>query len=117
MPFGLTNAPAIFSTMMNRIFGDMYDLTVIVYLDDIVVFSKDRASHLEHVTQVLQRLKDNQIHLKLSKCVFFEPEVEFCGHIISGQGVKVAMNKVQAISNKYLMSKNFWELRYGFKTL
>lgn len=97
MPFGLTNAPAAFSGMMNRIFGDLYDISVIVYLDDIVVFSQNTEDHIRQVTEVLDRFRKHHLHVKLSKCAFFEQEVEFCGHIIDGEGVKVSANKTEAL--------------------
>ena len=100
MPFGLTNAPAIFSQMMNRIFSDLFDISIIVYLDDIVIFSDTEEEHVRHVQQVLNRLKENEIHLKLSKCEFFKQQVDFCGHTISGKGIKVASDKVAAIQSR-----------------
>ena len=122
MPFGLTNAPAAFSGMMNRIFGDLYDICVIVYLDDIVVFSNNLTDHSKHVKEVLTRFREHQLRVKLSKCRFFEKEVEFCGHIIDGEGVKVSMNKTEALKKASLILnlkeplKNSWVSRFGFKT-
>src|SRR5437763_12703839 len=79
MPFGLTNAPATFQTLMNNIFRDLLDVCVIVYLDDIFVYSKSKEEHEQHLRQVLQRLKDNQLYAKLSKCTFFANSIEYLG--------------------------------------
>ena len=87
MPFGLTNAPATFQTLMNDIFRDLLDVCVIVYLDDILVYSKNKEEHEQHLRQVLQRLKDNQLYAKLSKCTFFANSIEYLGHIADGEGL------------------------------
>jgi hypothetical protein len=97
MPFGLTNAPAAFSAMMNRIFGDLYDISAIVYLDDIVIFSKTLQEHQFHVEEVLKRMRHEQLHVKLSKCTFSASSVDFCGHTISGEGISVSENKIIAL--------------------
>jgi hypothetical protein len=72
MPFGLTNAPATFQTLMNEIFRDLLDVCVIVYLDDILVYSKDPKDHEQHLRQVLDRLKEHQLVVKKSKCTFLQ---------------------------------------------
>ena len=97
MNFGLTNAPATFQHMMNDIFQDLRGMYVIVYLDDILIFSKDRQSHVEHVREVLRRLQENDLFCKPEKCEFFQSSVEYLGMII-GQGT-VAMDpaKVEAV--------------------
>lgn len=97
MPFGLTNAPAAFSAMMNRIFGDWLDIFVISYLDDLVIFSKSEEEHINHVTLVLNRLRENKLYCKLSKCEFFKDQVTFCGHNISGTGVSITEDQIKAI--------------------
>ena len=97
LPFGLTNAPAVFQRMVNRIFGDLYGISVIAYLDDIVVFSETREEHAKDVAMVLQRMRQQQLHIKLSNCDFFQSEVSFCGHDISGTGVKISESKIKAI--------------------
>ena len=84
MPFGLTNAPATFQTLMNDIFRDLLDVCVIVYLDDILVYSKNKDEHEQHLRQVLQRLKDNQLYAKLSKCTFFANSIEYLGQDLIG---------------------------------
>src|SRR4029453_17911825 len=71
MPFGLTNAPATFQSLMNDIFRDMFDVCVVVYLDDILIYSKNSKDHEEHLRQVLQQLRDHKLYARPSKCVFF----------------------------------------------
>ena len=97
MPFGLTNAPAIFQSMMFDIFRDILDIFVVVYLDDILVFSPDLDSHIRHVSIVLQRLMENKLYAKLSKCVFDSHSVEFLGYIVSADGISMAVDKVDAV--------------------
>ena len=88
MPFGLTNASATFQTLMNDIFGDLLDICVIVYLDDILVYSKNEDEYEQHLRQVLQRLKDNQLYARLSKCTFFTNSIEYLGHIVDGDDLR-----------------------------
>ena len=82
--------------MMNRIFGDLFGICVIVYLDDIVVFSTTKEQHIKNVFEVLKRMREHKLHIKLSKCDFFKEEVAFCGHDISGKGVKISESKVKS---------------------
>jgi hypothetical protein len=89
MPFGLTNAPATFQTLMNDIFRPMLNKFVTVYLDDILIYSQDVQKHTEHIRQVLQTLRQNQLYAKVSKCDFFKTEIQYLGHIISKEGIKV----------------------------
>ena len=97
MPFGLTNAPATFQTLMNDIFRDLLDVCVIVYLDDILVYSKNKEEHEQHLRQVLQRLKEHQLYAKLSKCTFFASSIEYLGHIADGDGLRPNPRLVQAL--------------------
>ena len=99
MPFGLTNAPATFQSLMNDIFRDMLDICVIVYLDDILVYSKNDEDHEKHVRQVLQRLRDNQLYARPSKCTFFTDTIEYLGHIVGPNGIKPNPELVKAIFN------------------
>ena len=99
MPFGLTNAPATFQTLMNNIFQPLLDTCVLVYLDDILVFSKTPQEHEQHLRQVLTILRSNKLYAKLSKCEFLKPQVEYLGHVISNTGISVDPNKVTAISD------------------
>ena len=97
MPFGLTNAPATFQSLMNDIFRDMLDVCVVVYLDDILVYSKNDEDHEKHVRQVLQRLREHQLYARPSKCTFFTDTVEYLGHIIGPDGIKPNPALVKAI--------------------
>ncbi|TYJ96975.1 DNA/RNA polymerases superfamily protein [Cucumis melo var. makuwa] len=99
MPFGLTNAPAVFMDLMNRIFHQYLDQFVIVFIDDILVYSVDRESHEEHLRIVLQTLRDKQLYAKFSKCEFWLEQVVFLGHVVSAKGVSVDPQKVEAVVN------------------
>jgi hypothetical protein len=87
MPFGLRNAPAAFQHFMNDIFRDILDVYVVIYLDDILIFSATRELHIEHLKEVLQRLKNNNLYCNLEKCEFLVPEVHYLGIITNGEGV------------------------------
>ena len=97
MPFGVTNAPGVFMDYMNRIFHPYLDSFVVVFIDDILVYSKTREEHEEHLRVVLQTLKDNRLYAKLSKCDFWLEEVSFLGHVISKGGIAVDPSKVEAV--------------------
>jgi transposase InsO family protein len=99
MPFGLTNAPATFQTLMNDIFRDLLDICVIVYLDDILIYSKNKDEHEHHLRQVLKRLKEHQLYAKRSKCTFFSNSVEYLGHIVDGDGLQPNPRLVQAVKD------------------
>ena len=83
MPFGLTNAPSAFMDLMNRVFHPYLDQFVVVFIDDILVYSKDAQEHERHLRIVLQILRENQLFAKLSKCDFWVKEVSFLGYIVS----------------------------------
>ncbi|KAF8756016.1 hypothetical protein RHS01_04654 [Rhizoctonia solani] len=97
MTFGLTNAPAAFQHFMNELFKDLLDVCVIIYLDDILIYSKDDASHAQHVHKVLKRLMDNQLFCKASKCTFHITLVEYLGIIVSNKGFSLDKLKIQAV--------------------
>lgn len=97
MTFGLTNAPAVFQHFMNDLFRDLLDVNVIVYLDDILVYSEDPEKHEEHVKEVLRRLKENQLFLKPSKCLFSVTTVPYLGIIITPEGMSMEKEKVKAV--------------------
>ena len=99
MPFGLTNAPAAFQRFMNDIFSDMLDVHVIIYLDDILVYSDDPAEHKKHVREVLQRLRKNGLYCKPEKCHFDKDTVNYLGFILSKDGLKMDPAKVQTIQD------------------
>ncbi|CUA70042.1 Transposon Tf2-12 polyprotein [Rhizoctonia solani] len=94
MPFGLCNAPAVFQHFMNDVFRDILDVYVVVYLDDILIFSKSQEEHVKHVQEVLKRLRDNACYCNLEKCFFFKSEVEYLGVIASGEGVRANPDKI-----------------------
>jgi hypothetical protein len=97
LPFGLTNAPATFMHLMQSIFSPYLDRFVIVFIDDILIYSKTEKEHEEHLKKVLTLLRRNQLYAKLSKCEFFKKEISFLGHVISGDGIKMDDGKVKAV--------------------
>jgi hypothetical protein len=99
MSFGLTNAPAHFMYLMNSVFMSELDKFVVVFIDDILVYSKSEEEHAEHLRMVLTRLKDHQLYAKFSKCEFWLKEVQFLGHVLSAEGVVVDPGKVKDILN------------------
>ena len=99
MPFGLTNAPAAFQRYMNDIFSDLLDVYVIIYLDDILIYSDDPSKHTEHVREVLRRLRKNGLYARPDKCRFSSDTVEYLGFILSKDGLKMDPSKVQTIQD------------------
>lgn len=97
LSFGLTNAPATFQAAMNNMLRPHLNKFVVVYIDDILIYSKDRSQHIKHVQQVLDLLREHKYHIKLKKCEFEKSEVKFLGHIIGAEGVKVDPAKVAVI--------------------
>jgi hypothetical protein len=97
MSFGLTNEPAYFMYLMNSVFMDYLDKFVVVFIDDILIYSQNEKEHEEHLRKVLQRLQNCQLYAKLSKCEFWISEVLFLGHIINREGLAVDTKNVTAI--------------------
>ena len=97
LPFGLTNAVSVFSSVMNDVFKDMVGRNVLIYLDDILVYSQTPEEHLVHLRAVLERLRVHHLSAKLSKCDFNKPEVHFLGHVVSAEGVHVDPRKTQVV--------------------
>jgi len=97
MPFGLTNAPATFFNLMNIVFHEYIDVFVVVYLDDVVVYSESLEDHLCHLRMVLSRLREHQLYIKLEKCEFAQRSMLFLGHQISKGEVRMDRRKVEAI--------------------
>src|SRR3954463_13398707 len=97
MSFGVTNAPATFSRLMNSVFMEYLDKFVVVYLDDILVYSKNKEEHAEHLRLVLMKLREHRLYAKFSKCEFWLPEVTYIGHVISAKGIAVNPERVQAV--------------------
>ncbi|XP_065873647.1 uncharacterized protein [Euphorbia lathyris] len=110
MPFGLTNAPAAFMAMMNKTFQPYLDHFVVVFIDDILVYSRTTEEHEQHLRIVLQILKEQQMYAKLSKCEFWMDQVVFLGHVVSGEGVRPDPSKVKAVM-EWEAPKNVTEVR------
>ena len=99
MPFGLTNAPAAFMDLINRVFQPYLDRFIIIFINDILVYSGSSEEHSEHLRIVLQTLRERQLYAKLSKCQFWLDRVAFLGHVISVEGVSVDPQKIEAVVN------------------
>ncbi|PKI73762.1 hypothetical protein CRG98_005833 [Punica granatum] len=99
MPFGLTNAPAAFVDLMNRVFQPYLDQFVVVFIDDILVYLRNKDEHEEHFRVVLRILRKRKFYGKFSKCEFLLDQVGFLEHVISGDGVSVDSTKIEAILN------------------
>ena len=97
MPFGLTNAPAAFMDLMNRVCRPMLDRSVIVFIDDILVYSRSREQHEEHLREILGVLRSERLYAKFSKCEFWLREVQFLGHLVNQNGILVDPAKIEAI--------------------
>ncbi|KAI3827783.1 hypothetical protein L1987_01866 [Smallanthus sonchifolius] len=99
MPFGLTNAPAVFMDLMNRVCKPYLDKFVIVFIDEILIYSKTKADHEQHLRLVLDLLKKEQLYAKFSKCEFWLKEVQFLGHIVNDKGIHVDPAKIKTVKN------------------
>ena len=97
MPFGLMNVPTAFMDLMHRIFQPYLDQFVLVFVDDILIYSQSEWEHEYHLRIVLQLLRDHQMYAKFSKCEFWLTEVRFLGHVVSASGVSVDPEKVEAV--------------------
>lgn len=109
MPFGLTNTPATFCNLMNNVLHEYLDDFVVVYLDDIVIYSRTLEDHLLHLRMVLQRLREYQFYVKMEKCEFACREIKFLSHLVSENQVRMDPKKVQAIVD--------WKAPSGVKEL
>ncbi len=94
MPYGLSNAPSVFQEFMNEVFREFLHRSVIVYIDDILIYSRNLADHRHHVAQVLQKLRQFHLYLKLEKCEFHRPTVQFLGYVIGEEGIQMDQGKV-----------------------
>jgi hypothetical protein len=97
MSFGLTNAPAYFMYLMNKVFMEYLDKFVVVFIDDILVYSGSEEEYEEHLRLALQKLQENRLYAKLSKCEFWMKQVAFLGHVISKGGISMDPSKVQDV--------------------
>jgi hypothetical protein len=96
---GLSNSPSVFQRVMNQIFSNQLNKSVLIYLDDILIFSKTPEEHLQHIQEVFEACKANKLSLKTKKCHFFKQELKFLGHIISKEGIRPDPEKVEAVKN------------------
>jgi hypothetical protein len=110
MPFGLTNATAFFMNLMYKVFMEELDKFIIVFIDDILIYSKTRKDHEHHLRIVLGRLRAHQLYAKLSKCEFWLEKIAFLGHILTTKGIEVDPSKVEAVS-KWKQPSNVSEVR------
>ena len=99
MPFGLLNAPSTFQQLMNRIFSDMLDICVVIYLDNILIYLDNITEHRNHIKEVLCHLWANGLYVSPNKCMFHCQEVEFLGYILGPQEVWMDKGKVQVIQD------------------
>jgi hypothetical protein len=99
MPFGLTNAPTYFMNLINKVFMEESDRFVIVFIDDILVYSRSAEEHGQHLKVVLEKLRAHQLYVKFSKCEFWLQKFSFLGHILTAEGVVVDLEKVIAVAN------------------
>ena len=110
MPFGLTNAPTAFMDLMHRVFQPYLDQFVVVFVDDILIYSQYEEEHEDHLRVVLQLLRDHQLYAKFNKCKFWLTEVRFLGHVVSTSGVSVDPEKVKAVMS-WERPKSVFEIR------
>ena len=112
IPFGLMNAPANFQRFMERCLSDLRDKVAIPYLDDIIVFSRTFEAHVEHLREVLRKLRQHEAKLKPRKCSLFKREVRFLGRIVSGDGYRMDPESVKAVEKlKERLPKTVGEVR------
>lgn len=110
LPFGLSNAPATFQNVMNNIFAPFINRFVLVYLDDILIYSRTSEEHEKHVRLVLEKLREHELIAKLSKCSFFQDQLVFLGHVVSADGIRVDPSKVAAVQ-EWPVPENVSQLR------
>ncbi|GJZ03592.1 putative reverse transcriptase domain-containing protein [Tanacetum coccineum] len=99
MPFGLTNAPVVFIDLMNRVCKPYLDKFIIIFIDDILIYSKDKTKHKEHLKAILELLKKEKLYAKFSKCEFWILKVQFLGHVIDNRGIHVDLAKIKSIKD------------------
>jgi hypothetical protein len=97
MSFGLTNAPAHFTYLINLVFMSELEKFIVIFIDDILIYSKNKEEHAEHLRIMLTRLREHQLYAKFSKCAFWLEEIQFLGHVLSAKGIVVDPSKVKDI--------------------
>ena len=110
MPFGLTNAPVTFMDLMHRVLQPYLDQFVVVFIDNILIYSQSEEEHEDHLRAVLQVLRDHQLHAKFRKCEFWLTEVKFLGHVMSASGVSVDPEKIEVVMS-WERPKSVFEIR------
>src|SRR5436305_3978245 len=110
MPFRLTNVPATFQTVMQDILRSYLDGFILVYIDDILIFSKTKKDYFKYIHLVLDKLRENQLYAKLSKCDFLTDSIEYLRHVVTSEGIKVDPHKIKAIK-EWPIPKNVLEIR------
>src|ERR1043165_9770056 len=110
MSFGLTNAPDAFMELMNRVCRTMLDRFVIVFIDDILIYSRSDTEHAYHLREVLETLRKERLYAKFSKCAFWLREVQFLGHVVNKSGILVDPSKAKAVV-EWVSPKNPSEIR------
>ena len=114
MPFGITNAPAVFMYLMNNVMHKYLDKFVVIFIDDILIYSKSEEEHKEHLKIVLQELRKHQLFAKFSKCDFFKYNIQYLGHVVTKEGISVDPQKYKG--NRRLASpkrRNWRPIIYG----
>nr|GFC41715.1 putative reverse transcriptase domain-containing protein [Tanacetum cinerariifolium] len=99
MPFGLTNAPVVFMDLMKQVCKPYLDKFMIVFIDDILIYSKDEKEYEEHLKAIIELLKKEEWYAKFSKCEFWIPKVQFLGHVINSQGIHVDHAKTESVKD------------------
>ena len=111
LPFGLTNAPATFMCLINNIFHQYLDKFVLIFIDDILIYSRTMEEHHEHLRLVLQTLREHQLYAKFSKYEFFKEKIQYLGHIITKEGIAVDPEKIRTIM-EWPVPKDVADIRY-----
>ena len=110
MPFGLTNAPVTFMDLMHRVFQPYLDNFFVVFVDNILIYSKSKEEHEDHLRVILEILRDHQLYVKFRKCEFWLIEVKFLGHVVSASGLSVDPEKIEAVMS-WERPKSVFEIR------
>jgi len=110
MPFGMTNAPTSFTCLMKGVLSKYLDKFVVVFVDEILIYSKTKEQHKEHLKIILQVLREHQLYAKLSKCDFYKDKIQYMGHVISVDGISVDPEKIKEIV-KWSIPKDVSDVR------